>query len=117
MQNLVSTLTEREKEVFDLLVTGAKNQDMADELCVALQTIKYHMANIFQKLGVKNRGEAIAYGLGDREISSPALTDGSAFTEKQIRQAAMVLVEKKLGSKRDVNEMVINLLAALGGKL
>lgn len=117
MQNLVSTLSEREKEVFDLLLTGAKSREIAGLLCVALQTVKYHITNIYAKLGVTSRAEAVIYGLGDREIEAPAITNGQAYTETQIRAAASLLVEKGLGERKKVNELVIDLLSALGGKL
>lgn len=117
MQNLVSTLSDREREVFDLLLTGAKNQQIADELCVALQTVKFHLANIYLKLGVQNRSGAVAYGMSDREIPAPALTDGGAFTEAQIRAAAALLVERGMADRKVVNGLVLDLLAALGGRL
>lgn len=117
MQNLVSTLTDREREVLDLLGTGATNKEIAVELCLALQTIKFHLANIFRKLGVSNRSGAVAYWLQGREIETPAITDGQSFTEKDIRAAAALLVEKGLVDRKTVNGLVLDLLAALGGKI
>ncbi len=51
---LLDALTQREKEVLELLVSGLKNQQMADELCVSLRTIEVHRSNIMKKLGVSN---------------------------------------------------------------
>lgn len=57
---LVTPLSPRELEVLHLLATGASNQKIADELFVALNTIKKHVTHIFDKLGAANRTEATA---------------------------------------------------------
>ncbi|HZD60943.1 MAG TPA: response regulator transcription factor, partial [Anaerolineae bacterium] len=51
-------LTPREKEVWQLLSNGASNADISRELFVSESTVKFHVRNIFHKLGVKNRVEA-----------------------------------------------------------
>jgi len=51
-------LTERERDVLRLLAEGQTNAQIADRLCVQESTIKFHVQNIFQKLGVANRTEA-----------------------------------------------------------
>ena len=51
-------LTEREVEVLRLLAAGRSNQAIADELIVAVGTVKRHLNNIFGKLGVQTRLEA-----------------------------------------------------------
>ena len=53
-------LTEREQEVLRLLAAGRSNQAIADELVVAVGTVKRHLNNIFGKLGVQTRLEAAA---------------------------------------------------------
>ena len=116
MQNLIATLTERELEVYDLLCTGQTNQQIADNLYLSLATVKYHLKNIFVKLGVETRGAAIAYGQGSREIDHPTIAPGQ-FDEKALRQAAKVLVELGLGDRKVVNDVVLNLLGVLGGKI
>ncbi len=58
-QPLVEPLSERELEVLGLVAAGASNQEIADRLFVALTTVKKHMGNIFGKLGVTNRVQAI----------------------------------------------------------
>lgn len=59
-------LTPREIETLALLVQGNTNQRIADKLYVSLATVKTHLYNLYQKLGVGNRAEAIvrARGLG-----------------------------------------------------
>ncbi|MBN1659771.1 MAG: tetratricopeptide repeat protein [Anaerolineae bacterium] len=53
-------LSERELEVLCLMAAGCSNQEIADELVIALGTTKRHTANIFDKLDVRNRTEAVA---------------------------------------------------------
>ena len=53
-------LSEREIEVLLLIATGKSNQEIADELVVALGTVKRHIFNIYNKLDVKNRTECVA---------------------------------------------------------
>ena len=57
------SLTNREWEVYRLLLTGKSNSEIALELMVGGSTIKYHVSNILSKLGLKNRSEAIAYAV------------------------------------------------------
>ncbi len=53
-------LTEREQEVFRLMVAGCRNARIADMLGITERTVKHHSAQIYQKLGVSSRAEAIA---------------------------------------------------------
>src|SRR6266540_2676550 len=57
---LVEALSERELEVLRLLAAGKQNHQIADELYVALDTVKKHVTHIFEKLGAANRTEATA---------------------------------------------------------
>ena len=52
-------LTPKEKEVLSLLAKGANNQEIAYQLCVQDVTIKTHLNNIFKKLKVSNRTQAV----------------------------------------------------------
>lgn len=52
-------LTRREKEIMLLLANGHANQDIADELFLSLSTVKSHISNIYGKLGVSTRKEAL----------------------------------------------------------
>lgn len=61
--NLGSDLTEREKEVLALLVKGRSNSDIAARLNISMATAKFHLTNIFSKLGAKNRVEAVTLAL------------------------------------------------------
>ena len=54
-------LSEREFEVLQLMAEGLSNQDIADQLCISLNTVKTHTSHIYQKLEVKRRTQAIQY--------------------------------------------------------
>ncbi|MFN8433045.1 MAG: LuxR C-terminal-related transcriptional regulator [Anaerolineales bacterium] len=60
---LRNLLTEREADVLRLIVQGKSNIEISTELVVVLKTVEKHVANIFRKLGVKNRTEAAAWAL------------------------------------------------------
>ncbi len=62
-------LTEREKEVLNLVVQGQSNQQIADAMFISLATVKAHMSNILSKLQVSSRSEAIAYALKNKIVS------------------------------------------------
>jgi LuxR family transcriptional regulator, maltose regulon positive regulatory protein len=59
-QPLIEPLSDREREVLQLMATGASNQEIAQELIIAVNTVKRHARNIFDKLGVENRTQAVA---------------------------------------------------------
>ncbi len=50
-------ITEREKNVIELIALGKKNQEIADQLFVDISTVKTHINNIYKKTGLKNRKE------------------------------------------------------------
>lgn len=56
---LPEPLTERELEVLRLIAKGASNQEIATRLVITLSTVKKHSTNIFDKLGVRNRTQAL----------------------------------------------------------
>ncbi|HUG86571.1 MAG TPA: response regulator transcription factor [Euzebya sp.] len=57
-------LTEREIDVMNLISRGCSNADIAQQLFVSEKTVKNHINRAYTKLGVANRGEAIAMWLG-----------------------------------------------------
>ena len=70
----LSRLTPREREVLDLLATGATNKTISRTLFITEKTASVHVSNILAKLGVANRGEAAAFA---RHLVETAATDGS----------------------------------------
>ena len=56
-------LTSREKEILDLAVNGKKTSQIACSLSISTQTVRTHFRNIYQKLGVNSRTEAVIFAL------------------------------------------------------
>ncbi|MRG87313.1 response regulator transcription factor [Salinibacillus xinjiangensis] len=54
-------LTDREKEILLLMAEGKTNQEIADQLYIALKTVKVHVSNILGKLEVQDRTQAVIY--------------------------------------------------------
>jgi RNA polymerase sigma factor (sigma-70 family) len=59
-QSELSTLTEREREVLDLLAQGLTNKEIAEKLVITTNTVKRHLKAIFEKLNVHTRSAATA---------------------------------------------------------
>ena len=62
-------LTKREREVFELLVLNKSTREIADELFISEKTVRNHISNSMQKLGVKGRAGAVIELLRLGEIS------------------------------------------------
>jgi DNA-binding NarL/FixJ family response regulator len=52
-------ITERERDVLKCMVEGLNNNEIAEKLVISLGTVKFHISNIFHKLGVDSRVEAV----------------------------------------------------------
>ena len=68
-------LTERELAILTALARGMSNAAIAKQLWVAQQTVKFHLTNIYRKLGVANRTEAARYAYQQGLIESPLHED------------------------------------------
>ncbi len=60
---VANILSERELEVLKLAAKGLSNRDIAEQLFLSIRTVQAHLGNIFNKLDVGSRTEAILYGL------------------------------------------------------
>lgn len=60
---LVEPLTPRERQVLELVADGLPNRGIADRLGVSDETVKFHLASIFGKLGAVNRTDAVRRAL------------------------------------------------------
>ena len=65
-------LTDRETTILKALARGLSNEAIGKELWVAEQTVKFHLTNIYRKLGVSNRTEAARYAYEHGLAQSPA---------------------------------------------
>jgi len=62
-ESTLDQLTERELEVLKLAARGMTNRQIANKLTLSIHTVQAHLSNIFGKLGVGSRTEAVMYGL------------------------------------------------------
>lgn len=67
-QHASDQLTDREYEVLKLLVDGLNNSEIANKLFVSLGTVKFHVSNIFQKLNVDSRIEAVKLAIEQKLV-------------------------------------------------
>jgi DNA-binding NarL/FixJ family response regulator len=68
-------LTDREVTILGALARGLSNDEIAKEFWVAPQTVKFHLTNIYRKLGVKNRTEATRLAYQHGLVESPIYAD------------------------------------------
>jgi len=71
-------LSRRELEVLLMVARGMSNQQIAVSLYLSEATVKRHLANIYPKMGVSSRGEAVRLALLNEWISPRDITDGNA---------------------------------------
>lgn len=62
-------MTEREREILELMVKGLSNTQIAERLIVSQSTVKFHVSNILSKLGVTGRTEAVAIAVKNHLVS------------------------------------------------
>ena len=62
-ENPVDNLSEREKEVLELIAKGYSNKDIAKELFLSEKTVKNHVSSIFKKINVTDRTKAAIYAI------------------------------------------------------
>ena len=66
---LLDQLTEREREILQLLAEGMRNDDIAAKLFISPQTVQTHVRNLLAKLGVHSKLEAVAFAVKHGAIS------------------------------------------------
>lgn len=62
-RNSAPEFTQRENDVLTILASGASNERIAQHLAVTERTVRFHLKNIYRKVGVHSRGEAIAWAV------------------------------------------------------
>ena len=95
------TFTRREREIFDLLCQGLTNRQISSRLWISVGTVKAHVGNVFRKLGVTNRTQAVVVGLSaatgagdDRQdhvsaLPEPGMAAGSVPSSPNVRRSDM----------------------------
>lgn len=63
-------LTQRERQILALMVQGLSNQDIADQMRIAVPTVKFHVTNVLGKLQVDSRTEAVVLALRHKLVPS-----------------------------------------------
>jgi two-component system response regulator DegU len=64
-------LTPSEQRVLEALARGLSNKEIAEELWLTRQTVKFHLTNIYRRLGVTNRTEAVRHAYKHRLVAHP----------------------------------------------
>ncbi|WP_420583696.1 LuxR C-terminal-related transcriptional regulator [Ruegeria sp.] len=60
-QDPIQSLSRKERAILEALARGMSNRELSRELQISTNTVKFHLSNIYEKLSVKNRTQAIAY--------------------------------------------------------
>ena len=69
MRITYTILTAREKQVFELLIINKSTKEIASELGISEKTVRNHISNVMQKLGVNGRAGAVVELLKLKELS------------------------------------------------
>lgn len=62
-ENLYAKLSDREREVFQMMAEGRSTREISDTLCVSMSTVKTHRANIMNKLEIENLSQLIQFAI------------------------------------------------------
>lgn len=65
-QDPIESLSPRERILLEALSKGLTNRELSRELNISANTVKFHLSNLFEKLSVKNRAQAIAFFYANR---------------------------------------------------
>lgn len=70
-RNPLDTLTDRERRLVELLALGHSNKELARDLNISLNTVKFHLRNVFEKLSVRSRTQVVALYYASGEAAPP----------------------------------------------
>ena len=80
-------LTQRELELLRLVASGATNNRLAGQLFVTEQTVKFHLSNIYRKLGVANRTQASRFAYSHGLVPTAVAPDADTIEDVVMRAA------------------------------
>lgn len=69
-KNPIQQLSKRERSILEALSKGLTNRELSLELGISINTVKFHLSNLFDKLAVRNRAQAIAYFYSNKHPSN-----------------------------------------------
>ena len=94
MHELLNTpLSERELEILRLVAQGKSNKEIASELFISINTVKVHLAKIFQRIGVASRTEATLYAIEHEHVENPNHTLVNPQNQEQETRVELVVPE------------------------
>jgi DNA-binding NarL/FixJ family response regulator len=70
LDTLIEPLTPREIEVLELLAGAASNREIAEQLAISTRTVETHLANVYGKLGVRGRTEAMLWAIREGIVNT-----------------------------------------------
>lgn len=83
-------LTRREREVLDLIGQGLSNKEIGNHLCLSVATVKHHVHNIFEKLGLNRRADAMR-----RVRDAPWLAATRHFADEEVTKDDLCVVASR----------------------
>jgi len=92
-------LTPRERQIVTEVVAGRTNKEIAQELCVSLQTVKHHLTNIFDKVGVHNRLELALFSIHSSSGADQSL-DGTDELDASFESDLPAVTSRRAKTKR-----------------
>lgn len=81
MTSEFTQLSDREREILSLVATGATNQQIAHQLSISPNTVKVHLRNIFNKIGVVSRTEAAVYATRVGLVNTPGVVSTNTTSD------------------------------------
>jgi DNA-binding CsgD family transcriptional regulator len=82
--NNIDSFSEREQEVIDLLVQGKSNKQIALHLKISNRTVEFHLSNIYSKLNVSSRTEAVLLLMKDVPVATQEEPVGIPWRESTV---------------------------------
>jgi DNA-binding NarL/FixJ family response regulator len=70
-KKIITELNDREQQILNLMAKGKSYNTIADEICLSIDGVYYHIRHIYEKLHVHSRAEAVAEGLKKKIIKAP----------------------------------------------